>query len=507
MNRLIITSALLAGALFCTGQTVNDGLMYGQQDDLYGTARYRALSGAFGALGGDLTAIGQNPAGSVIFTNHFASFSFANSNNSNTSNYFGTTADSKNTDLDLNQGGGVLVFKGIDDSTLSKFSVGFNYDATRSYNDNVLLAGSSNRSISQYFLNNANGFALSNFETQAGETVSSLYQFLGENVGFDAQQGFLGFQSFVIDPVTPGDPDNTQYTSATGTGSFNQGYEVISSGTQGKAAFNLAGQLYDRWSFGLNLNSHFIDYTRFTGLRETNTNSNATTTDVEFNNRLETNGTGFSFQLGGIGKITESLRIGATYESPTWYTIDETLVQEIYTTRRGTNNQDVFTDVVPNVINVYNPYDLKTPGSLTGSIAYVFGTAGLLSVDYTTRNYSNLKFSPESEPVFSDNNAQISSQLDRAATLRIGGEYRVSNFTLRGGYRIVESPYTDQSIMDDLNGYSLGLGYSWGSTTVDVSYDYSDRNYSQQLYSTGLDTRGTVNNENTNIAVTLGFNF
>jgi predicted porin len=96
--------------------------------------------------------------------------------------------------------------------------------------------------------------------------------------------------------------------------------------------------------------------------------------------------------------------------------------------------------------------------------------------------------------------------LQRAGTLRIGGEYRIDNFTLRGGYRMVESAYQDKTIMDDLTGYSAGLGYSWGSTTLDVSYDYSEQSYSQQLFSTGLNTQGLVNNERNNIVLTIGFN-
>ena len=43
-------------------------------DNITGTARFRAMSGAFGALGGDLSAITQNPAGSVFFNNNFIDF-------------------------------------------------------------------------------------------------------------------------------------------------------------------------------------------------------------------------------------------------------------------------------------------------------------------------------------------------------------------------------------------------------------------------------------------------
>lgn len=505
-NHILFISALLASALFCEAQTVNDGLLYGQQDNLFGTARYRGLSGAFGALGGDLTAVGQNPAGSVIFNNHYASFSTVFSNKENTGEYFDSRSTADDSDLSFNQFGGVLVFKSTEGNSLSKFAIGLNHDTTRQYDDNTFLNGVSNISISEYFLNNANGLALDNFETQPGEDVSSLYQFLGEEVGFDAQQGLLGFQGFIIDPVDGTNLDNTQYTSATGTGSFTQAYQVVSRGSQGKTSFNIAGQFANRWSVGLNLNGHFIDSNRFTGFREVNGNADATTTDVEFNNTLDTNGSGFSFQLGAIGNITESLRVGATYESPTWYSIEETLSQEVFTTRIE-DGQTLFTDVQPNVVNVFLPYNLRTPGSVTGSIAYIFGTSGLISLDYSSRDYTQLQFETGVSEAFDNNNDFINQNLQRANTIRIGGEYRIERLTLRGGYRMVESPYEDKSIIDDLTGVSLGLGYNWGNTTLDLSYDRSERNFSQQLFDTGLTTAGSINNITSNVVLSLGFNF
>jgi hypothetical protein len=503
MKRIIILSALIASAFFCEAQTLNDGLIYGRTDDIYGTARFRALSGAFGALGGDLSAISQNPAGSAIFNNHYASFSLANNHRENNTQYLGTSIVADDNDLDFNQLGGVLVFESVNGSALNKFSVGLNYHTTRSYDNNLFIAGTGSSSIGDFFVNNANGFALENFETRSGETVDDLYQFLGEEFGFSAQQGFLGFQSFVIDPVDGGDPNNTQYVSNTGTGNFNQQYEVLSSGNQGKASFNAAMQFDERWSLGINLNSHFIDYSRFTGYSETNSNSDAAVNEIYYDNRLDTEAAGFSFQLGAIGKITESLRVGATYESPTWYDIEERLVQEIFTVQ----SDGTTTSVAPNVVNFYAPYDLRTPGSLTGSLAYIFGNKGLISFDYTTRDYSQLEFSPENEPTFADNNQLIDQLLTRAATIRIGGEYRIDNFTLRGGYRYQESPYEDTAIEDALEGYSLGLGYTWGSTTLDLSYDHSERDSSQQLFNTGQPTAAFNRLENSNIALTLGFNF
>ena len=44
-----------------------DALRY-STDEIQGTARFRGMSGAFGALGGDMSAVSLNPAGSAVFT-------------------------------------------------------------------------------------------------------------------------------------------------------------------------------------------------------------------------------------------------------------------------------------------------------------------------------------------------------------------------------------------------------------------------------------------------------
>ncbi|GAK94989.1 putative hemin receptor [Nonlabens ulvanivorans] len=164
MKKSILLCACLLGALSSYGQTVADGLLYGQQGS-YGTARYRSMSGAFGALGGDLTAIGSNPAGSVIFTNHYASVSLGYTGNQTDSNFNSSFAVNNDNDFTLNQAGAVLVYKNQNENAaVTKFSFGLNYDDTRNYDNNVFIAGTNNISISEYFLSFANGVELDNFQ-------------------------------------------------------------------------------------------------------------------------------------------------------------------------------------------------------------------------------------------------------------------------------------------------------------------------------------------------------
>ena len=72
-------------------------------------------------------------------------------------------------------------------------------------------------------------------------------------------------------------------------------------------------------TLGINLNSHFINFEKLTFLSESNSNMESSVTNVDFENNLLTTGSGFSFQLGGIAKLTEELRVGVSYNSPTWY--------------------------------------------------------------------------------------------------------------------------------------------------------------------------------------------
>ena len=79
--------------------TSADALRYAV-DNMNGTARFRGMSGAFGAVGGDLSAININPAGSLFFNNNFASVSVSNFNNCNESRYFGSKGNENYSTLD-----------------------------------------------------------------------------------------------------------------------------------------------------------------------------------------------------------------------------------------------------------------------------------------------------------------------------------------------------------------------------------------------------------------------
>ncbi|MFN4761533.1 OmpP1/FadL family transporter [Gillisia sp. Q332] len=501
MKKLYTLVIALLAVTFSQAQDITDAIRY-SSEELTGTARFRAMSGAFGALGGDLSSLNINPAGSAVFLNSFATVTLNHNQRNNDTRYFSGTTSNENSGINFDQAGAVLVFNSRDpENKWGKFTLGVNYAQTNNFDDNYVARGTSSSSIDQYFLGYADGIPLEFLDILPNETPTDLYRFLGENQGFGAQQAFLGYQGFILNPVSE-DLDNTQYTSAIGSGTFNQEYSLASTGLNGKFTFNFASEFNDFLYLGANLNSHFLNYDRGTRLIETNNNSGSETNEVIFTNNLSTTGNGFSFQLGSIAKLNETFRVGLSYESPTWFTISEQTTQRLETFRNQLNERNV---VNPNVVNIYPDYKLKTPGKITGSLAVLFGTTGLISLDYSYKDYSSTELRPTGDPEFMFQNNLISNELKAASIYRIGGEYRLENWSLRGGYRFEESPYENETTLGDLNGYSLGLGYNFGNIKIDLAYDNSSRTDNPQLYQVGLTNTANIERDFSNVILSLSF--
>lgn len=501
-------------------QDINDALRF-SQTDLNGTARFRAMSGAFGALGGDFSALNVNPAGSVIFSNNMAGFTLANFNTKNNSNYFGKNTSNNNNSIDLNQAGAVFVFEnGGHSKEWKKFALAVNYENARNLDNSLFSAGTNpNNSVDKYFLYYANANQYWN-----GIKQGTLQNYYFDELSYEDQQAFLGYNAYIINPIplvsNPQnsdyeDPNITSYNSAVPIGgNYYQQNKIKTTGYNSKLAFNFSSQFKEKWFFGLNLNAHFLDFRQSTSFYENNSNPKNTTFqqrtvyDIWFNNDLYTYGSGFSFQLGTIFKPIKQLRLGIAYESPTWYRLTDELSQNIKTSGYAlgsTPNPNILSTVYydPNTTMIFQPYKLQSPGKWTGSFAYVFGKKGLISFDYEVKDYSNTQYKPKND--FSSTNRTMSNNLTTSGAMRIGGEYKIKKISLRGGYRWEQSPYKDGKTISDLTGYSGGLGYNFGNTKLDLAYSYAKRDYDQQFFSQGLTDAARIKSVNNNVSLTLLF--
>ena len=492
---------LFAGLSFSIAQSqdISDAMRY-SQDNLSGTARFRAMGGAFGALGGDLSSINVNPAGSAIFSNNQITLTLSNFNTKNNSNYFGTSTTANDNSFEMNQTGGVFVFRNHDpNNDWKKFSFSINYENINNFDNTVFSAGvNPTNSVDSYFLSYADGVPLSVLrDSRYGE------------LDHGAQQAFLGYQAYIINPVNENDDNNSQYTSnVTPGGNYYQENSIYSNGYNGKLSFNMATSYKDKFYIGINFNSHFTDFYRSTTFYERNgnpVNLGYTVKSIAFDNDLYTYGTGFSFQIGAIAKVTNEIRLGLAYESPTWYHLSDEFSQDIAAVSENINGELPADVVNPNVVNYYSPYELQTPGKLTGSFAYVFGKTGLISIDYAIKDYGNTQFNPSNDPYYRGLNNEMNNTLTTASELRIGAEYKINGWSLRGGYRFEQSPYKNSTTIGDLMAFSGGFGYNFGVFKLDLAYSHSDRNSQQPFFNQGFTDAARINTQTNNVSMTFLF--
>ncbi|GAA4277628.1 outer membrane protein transport protein [Aquimarina mytili] len=495
---------------FLNAQDITDALRYSQQN-IMGTARFRGMSGAFGALGGDLSALQINPAGSAVFLESNGSVTLSTSRIDNDANYFDGFSNNSDMNLNFNQLGAVFIYEYNKDSNgVNKFSLGLAYDQTSDNADEFLAFGRSestatySNSIDNYFLAEAQGIPLDLITLRSGENIDNLYSFLGENEGFSAQQAFLGHESFLIEANDLDNPDNTLYFSNIAPGVFDQEFFFESTGLNGKFTLNGGAQINQNYYIGFNLNSHFISYDKVTQFFERNDNTGSIVNEVTFTNRLSTTGAGFSAQIGGIAKVSQMIRLGASFETPTWYYIEEETTQQLETF--GNTNGRALVD--PRVTNIFPEYRLRTPATATGSIAFLFGQQGLISLDYSYKDYSSIKLSSDQGNVFSNVNREINDNLQGVSIIRLGTEWRNGQWSFRGGFNYEESPYENDLLFGDKIGYSIGGGYNFGKFKFDVAYDYSEQQREEEFFpGSGFTNFAVIDSYRDNFTFTLAMNF
>ena len=464
MKNLLLFAFILA-TLITNSQT----LSYGDQavlfssDDHYGTARFTGMGGAFGALGGDISAVDINPAGLAIFNHSDFTTSVSYRDTKINTSFYGNTLKNSDDYFRFSQIGGVLGVNNIGNSGFKKFSFGFNYSIIKDFNNNYLVNGNS------------------------------------------------GIPNYVDDPFLNFDDDdsnNVYYTNVD-----NQYFTNYTSGLNDKFSMSFATQYEEFLYLGMSFNFQHLNFYQNTYYEEYNNDGNGNTLDAFLTEELSTYGYGFNFGIGAIVKPIQNLRLGLSYLSPIWYSLSESSIQytdpdsgemyagdlEIYLS----NNRDSYSEYGE---RNYFDYDLKTPGKFTGSLAYIFGKMGLVSFDYIYQDYTNINLSPSS--LFIPENEDIRNDLKNTSSFRLGTEWRIRNFSLRGGYSIRDSPYKNAPSSEDITGYSFGLGIQFNSFfKLDFAYDNSSYVTTYRIVNNPDVDPAKLNFNNNRFTSTLVFNF
>ena len=464
-------------------QTYEDVLRYNSFNH-EGTSRFNSMGGAFGALGGDLSAISINPASSSVFLDSEIGITLKYKNQKITNNLNNSNSNSKNDLFSYGGSGVVLVYE----NRKSKFSIAYNLSVLSDFSSSYNLSGNNSNGIDSYFLHYADGIPYEDLLIYDDETTQSVYNYLGDNYGFADQQAFLGYQSYIINQSGE---DYTNYISNSKYDNLNQGLEINRTGDHLKHSVNF-GTSFNNYIFtGININFHETVFEETKVFQESGYSNDSNVNRVLFKEDLLALGNGLSFQIGTIIKIKQ-FRFGLSYTSPTNLKIEEENTQFVETDINEKEGLAKYR-IDPNTVNIYDEYKLTLPSKSLFSLAYIFGKKGLLSFDYEITKFKNSKFDDNNgkDSYLNSLNYSIENKLaGYSESLRFGGEYRIKNLNLRAGYFSYKGP--DSSLDNKISGVSAGLGLNYDYMEFDIGITKSNNYNQNRLYSKGLTNKYSI---------------
>lgn len=427
MKKTLFTALFGWFILETSAQSDVDALRYSSTPALGTTARSIGLGGAVGALGADVSAVVVNPAGLAQFKTSQFSLSLGTLTNRNEASYGTSPTVASN------------LYRG----DIPNISLLFTTRKTQRGNPNKKGWVNSNFMLSYNRTANFNR----SISYQQNRPVNSMTDYVAEFSGgtnaseLDAneeqlREGFYYFENmfwytYLIDSVS-----NGNYTSVYDriNGTESQKGSVSTRGGSGEYNIAYAANYEHKIYFGGSFNIHTVNFTETNRFSEVNDASMFGGWDqYSFTRNLETSGYGFSGRLGATLRPNDNVRIGATLHTPTRLILTDNYFDELFVTRSDGTTDDLRT------IDKEFSYDVVTPARYSVQAAYIFGKQGLVTAEIETMDFSTMNLSTE-DNYFEKINISIADKYKRATTLKLGAEYVMNSFILRGGFASVGNP-------------------------------------------------------------------
>jgi hypothetical protein len=466
----------------------------------YGTtSRIKAIGGAGIAVGGDMSSISGNPAGLGFFTKSEFSFTPELDMSKSKSSYFGTSNSSKSNNGNLNSASAVFYSRlntpqGADKTKgWLSLNFGISYNRTSNFYQHVNYGGTNNTSsIADYYAQLANNSNYIDNQHYVNLPNHSLESIAWSQYLIDSTHLAPGGAYAIYEPNTALNSPNPVQNSVTTT-----------EGGQSEYAFsvgaNYSNKLYLGFGLGI-VNVRYNSYTDFTesGYEFVNFKTNYVST---YQRQQQTTGTGFNMRLGAIYKPVDAVRIGATINTPTWYSLDDNTYEGINTKYNG---QGLMTDGQ----NYPLSYQFRTPWKVSGGLAVFAGKIGFISADIDYLDYTNTHLTSNDAYDNADDNSNIKNIYKSAVKARLGAEIRVnSTVFLRGGYGIQGNTFKTGGA--DIKSATGGLGFRFQSYYIDLAYVHQTT--SDTIYPYVLDGNTTpaaaLRNSADNVFATFGIRF
>ena len=421
-KKISILAGISASALFFAQDVSiirNTSTIYDNISSL-GTARYSAMAGSMGALGGDASVLNTNPAGLGVFITDDISASLAINSTKSTASLAGKSTSQNISKANLGNANGVLSFQTKENSAWKFVNVGINY-VTQNVSDKLQSPGNANIIVGQ------------------GSTNPSAFE------------GHL--------------------------------YETI--GHRSKLNLGIGGNYDNKIYIGAAVNFSSVNIEQYDEVKVSSLNTGRAKYFSRQNAPYIEDADGFSLSLGVIGKLSNAVRLGASIESPTWYSVD-----------REYNYYKLNGSILS--INGYTESrTFRTPTKLTLSGAFIPNKHFAFNVDYRV-DLGKPNFGGGAADVQLNNFYESAYKAQHE--VRIGGEYRIKSFRIRGGYAFTTSPFKDHTekmfdnnanvVNGKLSNYivgktqviSGGIGYDFKLFYIDASYQHRTHEHSNPFF-------------------------
>jgi hypothetical protein len=466
------------------------------------TSRIKAIGNAQTAIGGDLSSISGNPAGIGFFTHSEAAFTGEYNSSSIKASYFGNTSNASTSNPNLN-GASAVFYSRLNSSRGSdktqgwlSLNFGVSFNRTNDFYQNVNYGGNNAASsIANYYANLANQFGIDN-----GHTLQ------------DWAYDHALIDQYYIDPADHAKgstyKSNVKPNVVQNNGSQRAGGQNEFSLSMGA---NYSNQLY----LGVGIGITNLRYELTNTFAETGTASvldpaslpAVVTTNVNYasaySQNQSTTGDGFNARIGFIYKPTDAFRIGATFTTPTYYTVQDDYSESLVTQYKS----GTVPNPAPSGPQDYPfTYNFHTPLKVSGGMAVFFDKYGFISGDLEYVDYSSIKVNDTNGYDATNDNHELKTQYRSTANARIGGELRLDQLFFRGGYSVQGSP--QKTYGGDTKTASAGLGVRLEKFYVDATYTNVTNTQSVFPYllttsSPQADLNKTINN----VYLTVGFKF
>lgn len=556
MKKQLSIALIAAIAMPAIAQTAIDAYQL-SRSDLHGTARYMSMGGAFGALGGDLSTLNNNPGGIGVYRKSEIGFTLdLDMQNATTTSTLDKVKTSQ-TKVGINNVGYVGSYFTQND-IMPIFNWGFSYSRVssfdRRYKGSLDMNGSLSNLIAGY--TSAEGYT---GDDLAGTDDNYAW-------GNAPLLSMIGYNSYIINPIG----GSNQYSglwedgATYGVSDFN----VEEKGYVDEYEITLGGNINNIVYWGLGVGITDILYSRATDYAEytdwarlpvlqngepvsggpaqiVDQHGNVEDSGFDLNSFKRITGSGVNVKFGLIVKPINELRIGFAVHTPTWYNltqIEDASVRSYYGYKYD-NQLGEYQG--PTIVDAYSPYvpadgydwKLKTPWRMIISAAGVIGSKAIISADYEYRPYQDMSAKYNDGESSDYTNEDIKSYYNAANILRLGAEYRVTpNFSLRAGYiyestptktevsnnqtEIYTSPYdtgvpglTPSYTFDNSSQYiTCGIGYRYKSVYVDAAYVHKSQKsvfspYTGATPYTENPYTAEVKDSNNKVVLSIGFKF